>query len=95
MRAETLRMLEQERLDIAAAHCAELVKARAKAERLQAAVTKMAIGVNHIATYKTDQWPAYGARHELALQALGAGREYDMWCCWNAAMCARDELEAA
>lgn len=61
-------------------------------ERLRAALTKTQIGVNHIATYRTDKWPDYGADHEVALEKLGAGREYDMWCCWNAAMTARDEL---
>lgn len=61
-------------------------------ERLRAALTKTQIGVNHIATYRTDKWPGYGTDHEVALERLGAGREYDMWCCWNAAMTARDEL---
>lgn len=62
-------------------------------ERLQAANEKMAIGVNHIANWRTDKWPDYGTDCMAALERLGAGREYDMWCCWNAAMCARDELE--
>lgn len=65
---------------------------RAEIERLQAAVQRMGIGVNHIASYRTDAWPDYGAACDVALEKLGAGREYDMWCCWNAAMCARDAL---
>lgn len=60
--------------------------------RLRAAVERMSIGVNHIATYRSDAWPPYGSEPLDALETLGAGREYDMWCCWNAAMCARDTL---
>lgn len=70
----------------------QLLEAGAVIERLKAAVERMAIGVNHIATYRTDKWPDYGTPWEAALEKLGAGREYDMWCCWNAAMCARDLL---
>lgn len=59
---------------------------------LRAAIERMAIGCNHIATYRTDRWPDYGTDHEIVLEKLGAGREYDMWCCWNAHMCARDAI---
>lgn len=62
--------------------------------KLQAALEKTQIGVNHIATYRTDKWPDYGTDHEVVLEALGAGQDYDMWCCWNAAMVARDELNS-
>jgi hypothetical protein len=62
--------------------------------RLQAALEKTQVGVNHIATYRTAAWPDYGTPHDAALQKLGAGQTYDMWCCWNATMTARDELDA-
>jgi len=62
-------------------------------ERLQAACDRMMIGGNHIATYRTERWPDPGTDHEVALETLGAGREYDMWCCWNAIMEARRALE--
>ena len=62
----------------------------AENERLHEIIERMGIGVNHIATYRTDKWPDYGTPCDAALEKLGAGREYDMWCCWNAAMCARD-----
>ena len=65
----------------------------AKIERLKAACNQMMIGGNHIATYRTNRWPDYGTEHHLVIEALGAGQEYDMWCCWNAIMCARDTLE--
>jgi hypothetical protein len=60
-------------------------------ERLRAALERTQIGVNHIALYRTDRWPDYGTDNMVALEKLGAGQEYDMWCCWNAAMCARAE----
>lgn len=66
---------------------------RADNERLRAACERMMIGGNHIATYKTERWPHYGSDCWVALERLGAGQEYDMWCCWNAIMCARDTLE--
>lgn len=52
----------------------------------------MLTGVNHIATYKKDNWPEPGTDHEIALHALKATVDYDMWCCWNAAMLHRDAL---
>ncbi len=65
---------------------------KAENERLLAAMERMMIGGNHVATYRTDRWPDYGATPDLAMMVLGPGREYDMWCCWNAIMCARDSL---
>lgn len=73
--------------------CVRLEAAEAENKSLRAAVERMAVGVNHIATYRTDKWPNYGTDPMGALEKLGAGREYDMWCCWNAAMCARDSLD--
>lgn len=70
----------------------QLDRAAATIERQRAAIERMAIGVNHIATYRTERWPPYGSDSAGALEALGAGQEYDMWCCWNAAMCARGTL---
>lgn len=63
---------------------------RSQVQRLRDALERALIGVNHIATYRSDAWPGPGIDPEVALQKLGAGREYDMWCCWSAAMKARD-----
>lgn len=70
----------------------QYIRAVEKAERLSMALYRTQVGVNHIATYRTDKWPDYGTPCELALEMLGAGRDYDMWCCWSATMTARDEL---
>lgn len=61
--------------------------------RLKAAFRNVLIGVNHIANWRADNWPAPGTDHAIAREILGGAREYDMWCCWNAAMCNRDALE--
>lgn len=98
-RDETLRLarqtIESLRKEVAGCHAADCLNApsaKTVNARLLAAVERMGIGVNHIATYRTDRWPDYGSACDAALEKLGAGQEYDMWCCWNAAMCARDEL---
>jgi hypothetical protein len=65
-------------------------KLEAENDRLRAACERMMVGGNHIATYRTAEWPNYGAEPMAALEKLGAGREYDMWCCWAAIMSARD-----
>lgn len=69
-----------------------LVAKNAEIDRLRAALEAVLVGVNHIATYRTDRWPEPGTDHWAALEMFGAGREYDMWCCWNAAMRNRDAL---
>ena len=73
---------------------AQIKMARAENERLREALNKTQIGVNHIATYRTDKWPEAGTDHEIALRILCATQEYDMWCCWNAAIQARAALSA-
>jgi len=70
----------------------DLAKAEAQIERLL-------IAGNHIATWRGERWPAYpldgltrDQQCESALRLLGAGKDYDMWCCWSAMMQVRDEL---
>lgn len=60
--------------------------------KLQAACDKMLISCNHIALYQTDDWPPVGTDHSVALEKLKAGLQYDMWCCWNGHMLAREEI---
>ena len=67
-------------------------------ERLCNALDRVMIANNHIANHRTDRWPAYpldgltrAQQCDHALRVLGAGRDYDMWCCWSAIMQIRDE----
>ena len=94
VRVSTEALAEIERLKREMRHLDDCLQGRAsEIERLKAACNQMMIGGNHIATYRTNRWPDYGTEHHLVIEALGAGQEYDMWCCWNAIMCARDTLE--
>lgn len=60
---------------------------------LAQALDKALVCGNHIATHRTDRWPDYkldgltrDQQCESALRTLGAGQEYDMWCCWSGMM---------
>jgi hypothetical protein len=91
---ERLRAVAQARShELRAAGADVITELRDEIERLRAACERMMIGGNHIALYKTDRWPDPGTDCLVALETLHAGREYDMWCCWNAIMCARRALE--
>ncbi len=75
--------------------------AASEIEKLRASVVRLLICGNHIATYRTDKWPDYkldgltrDQQCESALRTLGAGREYDMWCCWSGMMQERDAASA-
>lgn len=69
----------------------EVQKQDSEIEKLREAAHRMMIGGNHIALYKTERWPEPGTDPEIALRILCATPEYDMWCCWNAIMCARND----
>ena len=67
--------------------------------RLREDIQRLLVAGNHIATYRSDRWPNYpldgltrDQQCEHALRLLGAGRDYDMWCCWSAMMQVRDSL---
>ena len=71
----------------------------AEVDSLRAALEQVFIAGNHIATYRSDRWPDYpldgltrDQQCEHALRTLGAGRDYDMWCCWSSMMQVRDSL---
>ena len=71
----------------------EITRLRAQRDELLAALDLVMVGGNHIATYRTDRWPGHGTEPADALEKLGAGQEYDMWCCWAAIMTARAAVE--
>lgn len=68
--------------------------------RLDAAIERLMTAGNHIATWRGKRWPDYppggltrDQQCEHALRTLGAGKDFDMWCCWSAMMQVRDELK--
>jgi hypothetical protein len=62
-------------------------------EQLEAALQKVMIGGNHLATIIGGTHPQAGTHHAAALEFYGPGHQYDAWCCWNAIMNARAALE--
>lgn len=63
-------------------------------KRLREAFGLVMIGGNHLAIHLPDCSPAFGAPHLQALEAMGPGIYYDIWCCWNSIMVARAALSA-
>jgi hypothetical protein len=68
-------------------------KAAARIEQLEAALQKVMIGGNHLATIIGATHPQAGTHPAGALEFYGPGHQYDAWCCWNAIMVARAALE--
>ena len=62
-------------------------------EQLEAALQKVMIGGNHLATIIGATHPQAGTHPAGALEFYGNGHQYDAWCCWNAIMAARAALE--
>ena len=62
-------------------------------EQLEAALQKVMIGGNHLATIIGATHPQAGTHPAGALEFYGPGHQYDAWCCWNAIMVARAALE--
>jgi len=100
--AEFLKNIRRRQAATHAAVVAERDALVAERDALRKALETTQIGVNHIANHRAADWPDYrldgltvGQACEMALRKLGATRDYDMWCCWSAAMRARDDLAAA
>ena len=70
-----------------------------KLQKVQEALERVLIGGNHLATVLiknvgadfADKCPP-DMEHEDALRILCATDEYEIWCCWNAIMNAREAL---
>lgn len=78
----------------------EIVRALEEQDRLRAAVELCLIGGNHIASELIGALgPAFSAQyppgtpHDVVREAIGYGNAYEMWCCWDAGMRARNSLE--
>ena len=67
----------------------------ARIAQLEAALQKVMIGGNHLATIIGATHPQAGTHPAGALKFYGPGHQYDAWCCWNAIMVARAALEAS
>lgn len=68
-------------------------------DRLRAALELTMVGGNHLAGVLVDRLgPGFAEHlepdtpHEIALHALKATLNYEVWCCWSAIMRARQAL---
>lgn len=83
-------------VDLAAAIDAlerERDEAEARAKRLEKAWERVAIGGNHLATWLPEPCPPVETEPLVALEQIGAGIHYDVWCCWRAIMQSRAALQ--
>lgn len=69
-------------------------------DALAKAIERVLIGGNHLANW-SGNWPGWQLdgldrrqQCESSLRTLGAGKDYDMWCCWSTIMQERDTLAA-
>jgi len=92
-----LRAYLQEQLD--AAHSpkpgtAEEALSAAEAEnaKLRGALDSVMIGHNHLVAWLPANVPEPETDPLKALGMIGAGVEYDVWCCWRSIMLARAAL---
>ena len=69
----------------AQSHCARVAE-------LEAALSRCMIGGNHLAVWLPEPCPPVETEPLDALEQIGAGAKYDMWCCWRAIMQARAAL---
>jgi len=81
---------EYVRNDIAATEADAL---RAENERLREALEGVLVGGNHLEAWLPIPHPPLSGEPSTALEQLGAGIAYDIWCCWRSIMQARAALE--
>jgi len=67
--------------------------AEARTKRLREAWERVAIGGNHLATWLPEPCPPVETEPLVALEQIGAGIHYDVWCCWRAIMQSRAALQ--
>lgn len=67
-------------------------EAAARIGELEAALSRCMIGGNHLAVWLPEPCPPVETEPLDALEQIGAGAKYDMWCCWRAIMQARAAL---
>ena len=67
----------------------------AKIKALVKALNGVMIGGNHLATWLPIDHAPFEADPLTVLEQMGAGMEYDIWCCWRSIMQARPVLAVA
>lgn len=70
----------------------QVVMAEAKLEKVVEALDGIMVGGNHLAVWLPDNHPPADVEPLVALEKIGAGVSYDVWCCWRSIMLARTTL---
>lgn len=73
---------------------AENSELRARIAELEAALSSVLIGGNHLALLIGADHPLHTASHDEARAHYGSGDIYEIWCCWRAMMNAGPALDA-
>lgn len=71
---------------------AKIHQQAAEIGRLKEALDRVMIGGNSLAIHHRDDWPIPLTEPLIALEIMGSGIEFDIWCCWREIMLARTEL---
>jgi len=64
----------------------------AKLAKAVEALDGVMIGGNHLATILPDSFPPAKTEPLIALEAMGYGYDFEVWCCWRSIMIARTTL---
>ena len=64
----------------------------AKLEKAVEALDGVMVGGNHLAVWLSDDHPPAEVEPLAALEKIGAGVSFDVWCCWRSIMLARTTL---
>jgi hypothetical protein len=64
----------------------------AKLAKAEEALDGIMVGGNHLAVWLPDNHPPADVEPLVALEKIGAGVSYDVWCCWRSIMLARTTL---
>jgi hypothetical protein len=66
--------------------------AEARLAKAVEALERCMVGGNHLAVWLPEPCPPVEAEPLVALEQIGAGMTYDLWCCWRVIMHARAVL---
>jgi hypothetical protein len=66
----------------------------AEIARLRAALERVMVGGNHLAVWLPEPCPPIETEPLVALEQIGSGIHYDVWCGWRAIMQSRAALSA-
>ncbi len=88
------RLRDVDPLSHPATACEVMEHAAAALEAKDAALRAVMIGGNHLAVWLPDPCPPVETEPLAALEQIGAGIHYDVWCCWRSIMHARAALQA-